>query len=29
MLLLGLGDGHEIMPQLPFRGDEAPLIQLE
>jgi phosphate:Na+ symporter len=29
VLLLGLGDGHEIMPQLPFRGDEAPLIQLE
>ena len=30
VLLLGLGEGHEIMPQLPFRSeDEAPLIQLE
>ena len=30
VLLRGLGDAHEIMPQLPFRsGDEAPLIQLE
>lgn len=29
VLLLGLGEGHEIMPQLPFRGDEAPLIRLE
>ncbi|MCY1183283.1 hypothetical protein D9M73_238910 [compost metagenome] len=30
VLLLGLGEGREIMPQLPFRGeDEAPLIRLE
>jgi len=30
VLLLGLGEGHEIMPQLPFRReDDVPLIQLE
>ncbi|MNF18420.1 hypothetical protein D3C80_2224910 [compost metagenome] len=30
VLLLGLGEGHEIMPQLPFRSeDDVPLIQLE
>ena len=29
VLLLGLGDGRAVMPQLPFRADDAPLIQLE
>ena len=29
VLMLGLGDAHELLPQLPFRSeDEAPLIQL-
>ncbi|CAD5379096.1 Sodium-dependent phosphate transporter [Pseudomonas sp. OF001] len=30
VLLLGLGDGREVMPQLPFRSEsDEPLIQLE